>query len=201
MSPSKCGSDNADLLLFRLNPVEGPRNFQTKNQDLIQCILSSCCSPTFQVEPSRRPRDFQTKNQDLCCSLRYSRRRVGVFAATSQGSSSLSEMILLYTFRSEQRSQVDKDGGGGGGGYPPSGQNQHPPQEPPPLAWKAHPPSFWSRGNFFHNDTVKSPWRLDFGLLLHHLWKFLPAASLQFTFLIATHNKNRYQYYGIVPIN
>ena len=102
MSPSKCGSDNADLLPFRLNPVEGPRNFQTKNQDLIQCILSSCCPPTFQVEPSRRPRDFQTKNQDLCCSLRYSRRRVGVFAATSQGSSSLSEMILLYTFRSEQ---------------------------------------------------------------------------------------------------
>ena len=62
------------------------------------------------------------------------------------------------------------------------------------------PPLFLSRGKFFHNDTVKSPWRLDFGLLVHHLWKFSPAASLQFTFLIAMHNENKYQYYGIGPI-
>ena len=149
MSPSKCGSDNADLLLFRLNPVEGPRNFQKKNQDLKQCILSSCCSPTFQVEPSRRPRDFQTKNQDLCCSLRYSRRRVGVFAATSQGSSSLSEMILLYTFRSEQRSQVDKDGGGGGG-VPPFLSKPAPLLKNPPLWPGRHPPPlFLVPGKFF----------------------------------------------------
>ena len=84
------------------------------------------------------------------------------------------------------------------------GQNQHPsPQEkntPPPLACKAHTPSFLSLGKFFHNGTVKSPWRLDFGHLVHHLWKFSPAASLQFTFLTAMHNENRYQYYGIGPI-
>ena len=102
----------------------------------------------------------------------------------------------------QMQSQVNK-GGVWGGVTPPPGQNQHPsPQEKkhPPSLWPGRhtPPLFLSLGKFFHNGTVKSPWRLDFGHLLHHLWKFSPAASLQLNFLTAVHNENSYQYCGIV---
>ena len=90
-------------------------------------------------------------------------------------------------------------GGGVKGGHPPLwSKSAHPPL---PLAWKAPPPLFLSQGESFYDDTVKSPWRLDFGVFVHHLWKFSAAASLQFSFLTAMHDENRYQYYGLVLSN
>ena len=89
-------------------------------------------------------------------------------------------------------------GRGEGGGTPPFGPNQH----THPSLWPGrHPPLFLSQGESFYDDTVKSPWRLDFGVFVHHLWKFSAAASLQFSFLTAMHDENRYQYYGLVLSN
>ena len=81
--------------------------------------------------------------------------------------------------------QVDKGAGWRGGHPPPLVQISTP---TPPSGLEGTPPLFLSLGKIFHNGTVKSPWRLDFGLLVHHLWKFSPAASLQFTFLTAMHD-------------
>ena len=89
-------------------------------------------------------------------------------------------------------------GRGEGGGTPPLVQISTP---TPPSGLEGTPPLFLSQGESFYDDTVKSPWRLDFGVFVHHLWKFSAAASLQFSFLTAMHDENRYQYYGLVLSN
>ena len=88
--------------------------------------------------------------------------------------------------------------GGGGAPPPPLVQISTP---TPPSGLEGTPPLFLSQGESFYDDTVKSPWRLDFGVFVHHLWKFSAAASLQFSFLTAMHDENRYQYYGLVLSN
>ena len=90
-------------------------------------------------------------------------------------------------------------GGGVKGGAPPPLVQISTPT--PPSGLEGTPPLFLSQGESFYDDTVKSPWRLDFGVFVHHLWKFSAAASLQFSFLTAMHDENRYQYYGLVLSN
>ena len=57
-----------------------------------------------------------------------------------------------------------------------------------PLEWTWHPSLFctWPKFSSWHH--VKSSWWLDFGhLKVHHLWTFLLAAQLQFTFWTGTY--------------